>query len=424
MLWLRILCWLSVQATFSHENGRRPKEASTLNRRILAGGWLSVLFALSAFAPGQPPTATMRRPGLPSTSNVQQAIDNQTLAPYSRVQPWGTSLPSIHGTDPSSPNPDACSNRAADRSDRQLQAEWISGKKLAADIERHVALISDPYLTEYLNRLEQAIVLKSHLRGCFVVKLVNDVDANAYSFPGGFLYMTTGMILEAENEADLIAALAHETGHVAARHFTKIETRRRIWSRFSWVGGPPGYALGWSLGGLSALKQSRNAEFEADRLALDYLAASGYDPVELARLLQDLLQQEGRPASFFSRLLDTHPSTDSRIKRVTRALGHLQSQTQYVVDTSEFHEVKRQVADLLGVKNPDLLDHEEVSLRTRMAAGEVGHLTVSSASSSDAAPQPKLMSKENRYVSGAPVVSLGMRRGIDEKDCSYCSDNG
>ncbi len=357
MPWLRIFSRFSVHSTFIHENGHRPKEASTLNRRIVAGVYLSVLFALSAFASGQQPTATMPRPGPPSTPTLQQAIDNQILAPYSLVQPWGATLPSIQVADPRSPNPDACSYRAADRSDRQLQAEWISGRKLAADVERHLALIPDPYLTEYLNRLEQAIVLKSHLRGCFVVKLVNDVDANAYSLPGGFLYMTTGMILDAENEADLIAALAHETGHVAARHFTKIGTRRRIWSRFSWVGGPPGYALAWSLG----LKQSRNAEFEADRLALDYLAASGYDPVELARLLQDLFQQEDKPASFFSRLLDTHPSTHTRIKRVTQALGHLQSPTDYLVDTSEFHEVKRQVADVMGVKNPDLLHHEEVS---------------------------------------------------------------
>jgi len=339
MPWLRIFCRLSVQATLSHENGPRPKEASTLNRQIL-GGYLGVLFALSAFAPGQPPTATMPCPGLPSTPTLQQAIDNQILAPNSLVQPWGTTLPSIQVADPRSPNPDACSNRAADRSDRQLQAEWISGRKLAADVERHLDLISDPYIGEYLNRLEQVIVLNSQLRGCFAVKLVNDVEANAYSFPGGFLYVTTGMILNAENEAALIAVLAHESGHVAARHFTKIKARRR-----------------WRFGPLFTLKLSRNAEFEADRLAVKYEAASGYDPIELAHLLQDTLQEEGKPASFLSRLFDTHPSTDRRIMRVTQATDRLSSHADYTVDTSEFHEVKRQVADLMEVTNPDLLPH-------------------------------------------------------------------
>jgi predicted Zn-dependent protease len=221
-----------------------------------------------------------------------------------------------------------------------LQAEWISGRKLAADVERHLDLISDPYMGEYLNRLEQVIVLNSQLRGCFAVKLVNDVEANAYSFPGGFLYVTTGMILNAENEAELIAALAHESGHVAARHFTKIKARRR-----------------WRFGPLFTLKLSRNAEFEADRLAVKYEAASGYDPIELAHLLQSTLQEEGKPASFLSRLFDTHPSTDRRIMRVTQATGRLPSHADYTVDTSEFHEVKRQVADLMEVTNPDLLPH-------------------------------------------------------------------
>jgi predicted Zn-dependent protease len=356
MPWSQMFCRLSVHATFTHENGHRPKEASTLNRQILAGGWLSVLFALSVFAPGQPPTATMPRPGLPSTPTPQQAIDNQILAPNSLAQPWGTTLPSIHGTDPNSPNPDACSDRAADRSDRQLRAEWISGRKLAADAERHLDLISDPYISEYLNRLEQVIVLNSQLKGCFVVKLVNDVEANAYSFPGGFLYVTSGMILDAENEAQLVAALAHETGHVAARHFSKMEARKRFWRRLSLAGGP-GHVLGWPIGSLLTYKLLRNAEFEADRLALKYQTASGYDPLELARLLQDLFEQEGKPASYFTRLFDTHPSTNTRIMRVTQAANRLRYQTDSLVDTSEFHDVKRQVADVMGVTDPDLLPH-------------------------------------------------------------------
>ena len=357
MRWLRISFRRSVHATSSHENGPRPQEASTLNWRIVAGGCLSVLLALGAFAPGQQPTATMTRPELPSTPTRQQAIDNQILAPNSLVQPWGTALPSIHSADPRSPNPDACSNRAADRSDRQLQAEWISGRKLAADAERHLDLISDPYISDYLNRLEQVIVLNSQLKGCFVVKLVNDVEANAYSFPGGFLYVTSGMILDAENEAQLVAALAHETGHVAARHFSKMEAQKRFWRRVSLAGGPAGHVLGRPIGSLLTYKLLRNAEFEADRLALKYEAASGYDPLELARLLQDLSEQEGKPASYFPRLFDTHPSTDARIMRVTQAANRLRYQTDSLVDTSEFHELKRQVADVMGVANQDLLRH-------------------------------------------------------------------
>ena len=341
-LWLRIVDMCGVHATLSRQSVNELKEASALKKRILPGCWLSVLLVVGGFAPGQQSTEAVPGLGLPSAPSLEQGFDTQLLATNSLAQPARTTLPPIHGTGPGSPNTDACAKRAAHPADRQWQAEWTSGKKLADDLERHVTLISDPNITEYLNRLEQAIVRNSHLRGCFVVKLVNDVEANAYSFPGGFLYVTSGMILTADNEAELIAALAHETGHVTARHFTKIEARKH-----------------WRLGPLFTFKLSRNAEFEADRLALKYEADSGYDPIELARLLENTFREEGKPSSFFARLFDTHPSTDKRIKRATQATNRLVPQTDYVVDTSEFHEVKGQVADVMGVTNPELPPHEE-----------------------------------------------------------------
>jgi len=69
---------------------------------------------------------------------------------------------------------------------REWQAEWAVGKKLAEEIEKEETIIGDPSLTQYLNDLEQTLVTNSHLRGCFVVKLIHDVEANAYSLPGGF----------------------------------------------------------------------------------------------------------------------------------------------------------------------------------------------------------------------------------------------
>ena len=299
-----------------------------LKKRILPGRWLSVLLVVGGFAMGQQSTEAVPGLGLPSAPSLQRAFDNQLLVAHPPAQRSRTALPRVHSTDSSSPNTSACANRV-DAADRQWQAEWTSGKMLADVLERQVALISDPNITEYLNRLEQAIVFNSHLRECFVVKLVNDIEANAYSFPGGFLYVTSGMILTADNEAELIAALAHETGHVTARHFTKLEAKRR-----------------WGLGRLVTLKLLRNG------------AASGYDPLELARLLENVFQEEGEPLSFFARLFDTHPPTDTRIKRATQATNRLVPQTDYVVDTSEFHDVKRQVADVMGVTNPESPPHE------------------------------------------------------------------
>jgi predicted Zn-dependent protease len=350
---LRTLDGCSARATPSRRNGHKLKETCALKRRMLVRCWLSVLLIQSVFALGLKTAEGMPSPG-PIALGQQQLFADQLSAAYSPEESASiVALPATGSAHPSSPMPGACANNAAELA----QSEWTSGKKLAADVERHVSLITDPGITEYLSRLEQAIVQSSHLRGCFVVKLVNDVEVNAYSLPGGFLYVTAGLILNADSEAQLIAALAHETGHVAARHFSKIEARRRIWGRLSMAGGPAGYALRWRLGPLFTLKLLRNAEFEADRLGLSYQSAAGYDPIEFAQLLE-VFQQPGTPGSFFARLFDEHPSTETRIKRMRQATSRLQNfQMDYVVDTSEFHEIKKHVASVMKVTNPDSLPH-------------------------------------------------------------------
>ena len=241
------------------------------------------------------------------------------------------------------------------QSSSELQAELIAGRRLVVELEPHVILIEDSHITGYLNRLEEQLFLNSDLGGCFVVKLVKDVEANAYSLPGGFLYVTSGLILGVSDESGLVAALAHETGHVTARHLTKIEHKKKVGRNLSFVGGPLGYLFWREVGPLLAVKSLRSAEFEADRLALRYQSASGYDPQGLARLLNDEFSQEGKPASYFARLFDEHPSTQARIARVEEVMKQsAASQINYVVDTSEFHEVKNKVAALMGIANPEL----------------------------------------------------------------------
>jgi len=351
---LRVLHGFRGHAASLNRNNHGLKETSAIKHRIFVECWLSVLFVLGGPGLAQQSSKSVPDPVLLGAPMSEQVSDNHPLATHSLAPPWRTALPRIDTTNPGSPNPDACAINVADPADGAWQTEWAAGKKQAAVFERHMILIREPAITEYLNHLEQAIVSDSHLRGCFVVKLVNDGETNAYSLPGGFLYVTAGLILNADNEAELLGALAHETGHVTARHHTKIEARRKIWRRLSLAAGPAGYVLRWPLGSLFIQKLSRNAEFEADRLALQYQSASGYDPIEIAHLLQDAFAQGREPTSFLTRLFDAHPSTDSRIKRVTQATGRYpQSEAGYVVDTSEFHEVKRHVADVLGVTNPD-----------------------------------------------------------------------
>jgi predicted Zn-dependent protease len=193
------------------------------------------------------------------------------------------------------------------------------------------------------------------VRGCFLVKILDTSEVNAFSLPGGFLYLTSGLILIAESEGELTAALAHETAHVTARHFAKIEHKMRIGRRVALAAGPAGYLVRRLLGSLLTRKLIRNTEFEADQLSLQYQNASGYDPNEFCRLLQSTLQDQDKPPSFVQRLFDTHPLISTRIKRLDKMrnrllpLGTIKQPT----DTSKFKQAKVRLAALLNLTNPD-----------------------------------------------------------------------
>jgi len=241
---------------------------------------------------------------------------------------------------------------------RSLQAEWTIGKKLADEVEQHVSVIMDATTTQYLNRIEQDLVRKVGLGECFTVKVIDDVSPNAYSLPGGFLYITTRLILMANTESELAAALAHETAHVSARHATRISEKRLFWGRLALAGGPVGFLLRRSLGPFLTLKLMRNSEFEADLLGLTYLSASGYDPSGLSRLLQSSFQDDNTPESLLDRLLDSHPLTTTRIKRLDNAVHARSSgQSRQIVDTDEFHNVRARITVVSKILLPN--DHGE-----------------------------------------------------------------
>jgi predicted Zn-dependent protease len=243
--------------------------------------------------------------------------------------------------------PPACT-ASSSSPNREWRAELRVGKELAAELERQETIIHDSELTRYLNRLEQDIVRKSDLQGCFVVQLIQDVEANAYSLPGGFLYVTSGLILLAQSEGQLTAALAHETAHVTAHHLTRIEHQRRVWGRVALAGGPAGYLIRRFLGPLLTRKLVRNSEFEADRLSLKYQNASGYDLTEFNELLRSVFQDENKPASFVERLFDTHPLITTRITRLeTIGAGMPRGPINQIVDTSDFQEVKKRLSGLM-----------------------------------------------------------------------------
>jgi len=225
------------------------------------------------------------------------------------------------------------------------EAEEKLGEHMARAFERELQFLDDQKATEYIDHLARYLARNSDATFPFNVKLFASGEVNAFSLPGGHLYVSTALILAAENEAQLAGAIAHEIAHIAARHGTKQVSRSKLYSVLSipavLLGGPAGYAL--QAAGYTRFfvlgKFNRNAEQEADTLGLEYGYASGYDPQEYLALLEKLLSRQDRHK--WMRLFASHPSTASRIKNAQLAIHqYLPDRTDYVVTTSDFDQVK------------------------------------------------------------------------------------
>jgi len=224
-----------------------------------------------------------------------------------------------------------------------LERERKLGQSLARDVEATSKLITDPVITQYVNRLGQRIAANSDAKVPFTIKVIESDEINAFSLPGGYLYIDTGMILAVDNEAELAGIMAHEIAHVAARHVTRAETRAAI---MRYVSIPLGF------GGLAVpmlfMKFGRDAEREADLLGLEYEYAAGYDPQAFVHFFETLHAEEKQKRNLVEKVFSTHPLTEDRIRRAQKEISSLlPGKVEYVVDTSEFQEVKARVDKLM-----------------------------------------------------------------------------
>src|SRR6202789_3994152 len=124
-------------------------------------------------------------------------------------------------------NPDEIGNRDVAKGVNfySIEKEIALGKQLAMEVERQAKIVDDPVIAEYVNRLGQNLVRNSDAKVPFTIKVIDTEEVNAFALPGGFFYVNSGLILKAENEAELAGVMAHEIGHVAARHGTRQATR-------------------------------------------------------------------------------------------------------------------------------------------------------------------------------------------------------
>jgi beta-barrel assembly-enhancing protease len=235
-----------------------------------------------------------------------------------------------------------------------LEKEIAMGKEYAAQVEASVKLVQDPVVTEYVNRIGQNLVRNSDARVPFTIKVVDSDEINAFALPGGFFYVNSGLILAADDEAELAGVMAHEIAHVAARHATRQMTRAQFANIASipliFVGGGLGYAIRSAAGiglPLTFLTFSRGFEAEADYLGLEYMYKSGYDPQAFISFFEKIQAKEKKKPGTLAKAFATHPQTPDRITKSQEEIAKvLPARDQYIINTSEFDDVKGRLAQI------------------------------------------------------------------------------
>jgi predicted Zn-dependent protease len=241
-----------------------------------------------------------------------------------------------------------------------LDKEVALGRQVAAQVDQQAKFVDDPIVTEYINRIGQNIALHSDAKIPFTIKVLDSDDVNAFALPGGFLYVNKGVILAADSEAELAGVMAHEIGHVAARHGVEQASKATLANYamipLIFMTGGLGY-LAYQAAQigvpLAFLKFSRGSEAEADRLGAQYLWAAGYDPNNFLTFFEKLEKKEkGKPGTL-SKLFGTHPPTPDRVTKVHDLLGKFPDHDEYTLSTSEFITVKNRLLKLTNARTID-----------------------------------------------------------------------
>jgi len=279
-----------------------------------------------------------------------------------------------------------------------LEKQIQMGKEFAQQIETTSKFVTDPAVTEFINRIGQNLVRNSDSLVPFTIKVVDSDEINAFALPGGFFYVDSGLILAADNEAELVGVMAHEIAHVAACHAARENTRSQLMNLASvpliFVGGGIGYAVRNAAGlgmPLTFLKFTRGFESEADYLGLEYMYKAGYDPQAFTAFFEKVQNLEKQKTGRVAKAFSTHPQTPDRIAKSQAEINTvLPAREQYKVDTSEFEDVKVRLA---AIENRHKIDQGR---EMRPTLRRASHPNASDeGKSSDDNDRPKLKRRNN-----------------------------
>ena len=224
------------------------------------------------------------------------------------------------------------------------EAEEITqGKRYHEVITATYGIYDDPALQQYVNRIGQELAAKSHRANLkFTFTVLDSPDINAFALPGGYVYVTRGIMAYLGSEAELAGVIGHEIGHVTARHSVRQQGGQFASNIFSILiaattGDQSLTNLSQQLSTGLIRGYGRDHELEADRLGAEYLHIAGYDPenmLEVIGVLKDqevyekaLAAKENRQPNIYHGVFATHPRNDDRLKTVVRKAKKLSVKT-------------------------------------------------------------------------------------------------
>jgi len=282
------------------------------------------------------------------------------------------------------------------------------GKQYAMMVESSARMVQDPVIDEYISRLGQNLVRNSDAKVPFTIKVIDSDDVNAFALPGGFFYVNTGLILAADNEAELAGVMAHEISHVILRHATREMTRANYVSLStiplmfvinSWgVYEAANLAMSLALP-VTFMKFSRDFEAQADFFGLQYMYKAGYDPQSFIAFFEKIKALEKEKPGALAKAFATHPQTPDRILKSQEEIRDLlPPRPEYIVDTSEFQQVKARLAAFENGKKAIPQEKQGPTLRRTQTADSNKGQPPDNGNGDD---RPTLQRRDDDYVSSA-----------------------
>ncbi|MGO9317277.1 MAG: M48 family metallopeptidase [Terracidiphilus sp.] len=285
------------------------------------------------------------------------------------------------------------------------------GRTYALQIEKSTRFITDPVVTEFVNRIGQNIVKNSDCKVPFTIKVIDSDEINAFAFPGGFFFVNSGLILNADEEAELAGVMAHETAHVCAHHAVREMTRQ---NKAQVIAIPLIFIGGWTgFGAYEAasivvpvyfLHYDRDFEAQADYLGVQYMYRAGYDPQSYITFFEKIQSLEKRKPGIVAKVFSDHPQTPERILHSQEEIARiLPARAEYTVTTSEFDDVKARLARIenkrriTGSRNTDKPSLRRAGAGSSDSSGSSSPSSTSSpGSTSSGDDKPTLHHRDNQ----------------------------